>query len=173
MNQQPEFVEWPMAMLEAMAEQVLPGDSESPGAQDAGVAHYIVAQLNGDWGFGRPMYLKPPFAEPDHTGHGWQWSITPRQLYSMALEGMQAHCRKIYGQAFERLETEEQQKLLEDLEKDEFPPFGVVPSAAFFELFRANVIEGMFCDPAYGGNQDLVGWRWIGFSGQPLSQPRN
>ena len=36
-------------------------------------------------------------------------------------------------------------------------------------LLRANTIEGMFCDPAHGGNVDMVGWQLIGFPGPRMS----
>jgi hypothetical protein len=26
----------------------------------------------------------------------------------------------------------------------------------------------MLADPAYGGNRDMVGWKWIGFPGDPM-----
>ena len=26
----------------------------------------------------------------------------------------------------------------------------------------------MLADPAYGGNMDMVGWKWIGFPGDPM-----
>ena len=38
----------------------------------------------------------------------------------------------------------------------------------FFSMFRQNVLEGMLADPAYGGNKDMVGWKWIGFPGDPM-----
>jgi gluconate 2-dehydrogenase gamma chain len=30
---------------------------------------------------------------------------------------------------------------------------------------REHTVEGFFCDPAYGGNRDAVGWRLVGFPG--------
>ena len=35
-------------------------------------------------------------------------------------------------------------------------------------MFRQNVLEGMLADPSYGGNKDMVGWKWIGFPGDPM-----
>ncbi len=26
----------------------------------------------------------------------------------------------------------------------------------------------MLADPAYGGNKDMVGWKWVGFPGDPM-----
>ena len=36
-------------------------------------------------------------------------------------------------------------------------------------MLRTNTIEGMFCDPAHGGNVDLIGWQLIGFPGPRMS----
>jgi gluconate 2-dehydrogenase gamma chain len=36
---------------------------------------------------------------------------------------------------------------------------------AFFELVRAHVLEGMFGDPAYGGNIEQAGWRLLDYPG--------
>ncbi|MFW6068470.1 MAG: gluconate 2-dehydrogenase subunit 3 family protein, partial [Chloroflexota bacterium] len=35
----------------------------------------------------------------------------------------------------------------------------------FFHVMRRYTSEGMFSDPVYGGNRDMVGWRLIGYPG--------
>lgn len=35
--------------------------------------------------------------------------------------------------------------------------------STFFEVVRVATIQGMFANPEYGGNQDKVGWKLIGF----------
>jgi len=43
---------------------------------------------------------------------------------------------------------------------------GFTPSSAtFFNLVREHTLEGMFCDPYYGGNADFVGWDLLGYPG--------
>lgn len=39
---------------------------------------------------------------------------------------------------------------------------------AFFALLRTHMLEGVFGDPAYGGNRDFSGWRLIGYPGVQL-----
>jgi gluconate 2-dehydrogenase gamma chain len=34
-----------------------------------------------------------------------------------------------------------------------------------FAVVREHTIEGLFCDPVYGGNRGAVGWRLVGFPG--------
>ena len=36
---------------------------------------------------------------------------------------------------------------------------------------RAHVLEGVFGEPNYGGNKDLIGWRLVGFPGQQYGYP--
>jgi gluconate 2-dehydrogenase gamma chain len=40
-----------------------------------------------------------------------------------------------------------------------------IEGTPFFELVRAHVFEGMFGDPAYGGNVDGAGWRLLDYPG--------
>ena len=39
---------------------------------------------------------------------------------------------------------------------------------AFFNLLRRHTLEGFLSDPMYGGNQDFIGWKLIGFHGVQL-----
>jgi gluconate 2-dehydrogenase gamma chain len=40
-----------------------------------------------------------------------------------------------------------------------------VPASTLFAQLLENTREGYFSDPIYGGNRDMVAWRWIGFPG--------
>lgn len=62
------------------------------------------------------------------------------------------------------MSAEEQDGVLENLEAGRIGE--VAGGPAFFELVRRHVMEGMFCEPIYGGNRDLVGWSLVGFPGQ-------
>ncbi|RPI48391.1 MAG: hypothetical protein EHM55_25655, partial [Acidobacteria bacterium] len=39
----------------------------------------------------------------------------------------------------------------------------------FFALVRAHTLQGTFCDPAYGGNANFVGWDLLGYPGVRLN----
>lgn len=41
----------------------------------------------------------------------------------------------------------------------------------FFDLIRRHTIEGFLSDPMYGGNQDFLGWKVIGFHGVQVWYP--
>ena len=53
---------------------------------------------------------------------------------------------------FSELSSGQQIALLKKIEKSEF-----------FELVRFHTIAGFFANPEYGGNQDRIGWKLIGF----------
>lgn len=60
------------------------------------------------------------------------------------------------------------------LANDELDPIGGLPSSEFFNLLRQHTIEGMFGDPAYRGNKEMVGWKLLGYPGaQRAYTPRN
>jgi len=40
-----------------------------------------------------------------------------------------------------------------------------VEATPFFALVRAHTIQGTFCDPFYGGNDNFVGWDLLGYPG--------
>jgi len=155
-----------------MAETIWPTDDLGPGAKVAGVGYYIDGQLAGGWGQGHRFYLNGPFFTPADSGHGWQIPMSPSEVYRAYLPAYDAYVRQTYGKPYTELDAATQTKALDDLRTARATiPF--IASAAFsasdfFNLFRQNVLEGMLADPVYGGNREMVGWRWIGFPGDPM-----
>ena len=43
--------------------------------------------------------------------------------------------------------------------------FASPSSSEFFELLLTHTRQGLFSDPAYGGNRDFIGWKSIGYPG--------
>src|SRR3712207_3116336 len=66
---------------------------------------------------------------------------------------------------FADLDAGKQAALLAALERGLLPDFGVPPQERFFDMLRAHLQEGLFADPAHGGNKDKSGWRLIGHTG--------
>ena len=87
------------------------------------------------------------------------------------------YAKTTYGNPYTVLTADQQTKALTDLQTGKAPiQIGgstAFTSADFFSMFRQNVLEGMLADPAYGGNQDMVGWKWIGFPGDPMRRGDN
>jgi len=44
-----------------------------------------------------------------------------------------------------------------------------VGATSFFNLLLSHTIAGFFADPVYSGNQNMIGWKLIGFPGAQLS----
>jgi gluconate 2-dehydrogenase gamma chain len=166
------FTQWEFDYVTAMAETIWPTDDLGPGARVGGVGNYIDGQLAGSWGQGHRFYLNGPFFQPQTSGHGWQIPMTPAEVYRAFLPGFDVYSKTTYGNPYTVLAAAQQTQALTDLQTGKAPiQIGgstAFTSADFFSMFRQNVIEGMLADPAYGGNRDMVGWKWIRFPGDPM-----
>jgi gluconate 2-dehydrogenase gamma chain len=94
---------------------------------------------------------------------GYQLALTPAALYRTSLRAIGEELPR-RGFDFASAPAEEQDALLAELEAGR-RDLGGFSSAIFFETLLANIIEGYFADPAYGGNWDMVSWRMIDFPG--------
>jgi gluconate 2-dehydrogenase gamma chain len=129
-----------MAALDALVARIVPGDANDPGAREAGVTTYIDRALAG------------PYA-------AWQLA------YREGLRLLNAHAVARHGEKFDALSPADQDEIVGALEKNEVPGFPGNEGAEFFAMVWAHTIEGLFADPAYGGNRDGIGWKLIGFPG--------
>ena len=163
------------ALVGAMADRIFPRDGDSPSATEIGVVTYLDGQLAGGWGSGERFYRQGPFREPETSGHGYQLSLTPRAVYRNVLPKIDAHAKSTNGgKQFVDLDPKAQDTILTDLQNGKVDlglasgPNGFT-SASFFTMFLQNVTEGLFADPAYGGNKDLAGWKWVDYPGDPMA----
>jgi gluconate 2-dehydrogenase gamma chain len=163
------FTEDQAALITAMAERIFPSDDGTPGATDAQVVNYIDGQLHGPWGQGQREYRSAPFSTPTTSGHGWQYDLTPAQAYRSALPQFESYVTNKYGKPFVNLSASDQDAALTTLEGGLITSMSNPNALDFWTMFHENVLEGLFADPLYGGNHDMVGWRWIGFPGNPLA----
>jgi gluconate 2-dehydrogenase gamma chain len=166
------LTKWEFDYVTAMAETIWPTDDLGPGARAAGVGYYIDLQLAGGWGQGHRFYLNGPFITPADSGHGWQIPLAPSEVYRAFLPGFDAYVRQTYGAAYPDLDAAKQTQAMNDLRtgtaKIAFAGSTAFSSSDFFIMFRGNVVEGMLADPSYGGNRNMVGWKYIGFPGDPM-----
>ncbi|KZD11987.1 hypothetical protein AUP43_05765 [Oceanibaculum pacificum] len=150
--------------LDALTGRLIPSDEYGPGAPEAGVTTFIDRQLAGFFGRGDRWYMQAPFRD-GIPGQGYQSEHAPAQLYRRALASLDAFCRATFGgRLYAELETEAQDELLRQMEAGDLSLEGV-SAETFFGLLWENTIEGFFCDPLYGGNRDMVGWKLVGFPG--------
>ncbi|RKD95445.1 gluconate 2-dehydrogenase subunit 3 family protein [Halopiger aswanensis] len=112
-----------------------------------------------------------PWAEtnPSET-QGWQYALTPNEAYDQGIHAVEEYVQAEYdADSFTGLEDEQQDEVIEALEEGEVETFedSDIDPDGFFLLVRQNTLEGMFSDPMYGGNREMVGWRLKGFPGTP------
>jgi gluconate 2-dehydrogenase gamma chain len=166
------FTQWEFDYVTAMAETIWPTDKLGAGAREAGVGYYIDGQLAGSWGQGHRFYLNGPFFAPADTGHGWQIPMTPADVYRAFLPGYDDYVRQNFGNPYTLLTADQQTAAMTALQTGKATvPIGGTTSFAssdFYSMFRQNVLEGMLADPSYGGNKNMVGWKQIGYPGDPM-----
>jgi gluconate 2-dehydrogenase gamma chain len=125
--------------LLSIVARLIPADENGPGAAEAGAAHYIDRALGG------PLRGS-------------------RDAYAAGLAALDAYALAAKGATFVKLSADQQDAILTDLEKNAASGFS--PDAAtFFSLVRTHTIQGMFCDPYYGGNANFIGWDLVGYPG--------
>jgi gluconate 2-dehydrogenase gamma chain len=125
--------------LEAVLERLLPSDATGPGAKEAKLLRYI------DWSLAGDLHM---FAAP----------------YGGAIAAIDAYSQAKWGGPFARLSAAQQDAVLTDMESN--VATGFVPnSMAVFMMIRGHAVEGMFGDPAHGGNVGFVGWKLVHFPG--------
>ena len=154
--------EW--EFVRAAVSRLIPADGAGPGAVEAGIPEFIDRQMELPYGHGAYFYLKGPFHPESPATLGYQLRYTPREIYRFGIQDANAASRQTHGKEFARLDAGLQDHFLESMEKGVLS-FPTLPAAAFFDQLLENTKEGYFADPIYGGNRDMVAWRWIGFPG--------
>ena len=125
------------ALVEAAVARLFPTTS-TPGATEAGAANYIQRTLTE--------------AYPE---------LAP--LYRTGCRALDRHAKRRFGAGYVRISAEQQDAILTDFEAGSVPDYR--RASEFFETLRRHTMEGVLGEPAYGGNQGLVGWRLVGFPG--------
>src|SRR3712207_2635051 len=124
----------------ALFERLFPADEHGPGATEIGALTYVDRALAGAYR-GRA------------------------EAYRIGLAALDLAARGRCGASFAECVAEQQDALIAALQRGELPNFSVPPQRDFFEMLRAHLQEGLFADPAYGGNRDKLGWRFLGHPG--------
>ena len=130
-------------LVEAIAGRILP-TTNTPGAVEAGALYYIDRALAGVYQHFLPRYRR-------------------------GLRAVEKHAKAKFGASFLKLSESEQDAVLSALEAGQVEelPHG----DEFFELLRSHVLEGVFGEPSYGGNRNMIGWCLVGFPGQQYGYP--
>jgi gluconate 2-dehydrogenase gamma chain len=153
------------AFVEAMVDHMVPADELTPKGTDIGINIFIDRALAGGWGKGERLYMQGPWKRGT-ANQGYQLPLTPAQLYRAGIEATNAYCRKTYGgKPFDRLDDKQREEVLVGLSGGKITFEGGPPARVFWNTVYQTVMEGMFSDPIYGGNQNKAGWKLIGFPG--------
>lgn len=98
--------------------------------------------------------------------YGYQSRLSPRDVYRIGIAALDRHAMQQYEQRFKDLDAKDQDTIVGDMAEgniDDFDP--ELTAQSFFQNLRRHTAEGMFSDPAYGGNRDMVGWKLVGYPG--------
>lgn len=125
-------------MLESIADRIFP-KTDTPGAVEIGVLNYIDIALTGDYAALAPLYRR-------------------------GLRAVNRLAQAKFAKRFPDLKEEQKDAVLAEFETGSVR--GFKKAAEFFETVRYHVLEGVFCEPQYGGNKGMIGWRLVGFPGQ-------
>lgn len=150
--------------LVAACDRLIPDDDTGPGAVAALVPVYIDRQMETEYGTGGLWYMSGPFYPDSSPDFGYQSKFTPREIYRIGLKELDTHCTRANGGVFESLGESDQDAVLAGLESGKIG-LPSIPGPLFFSQLLANVKEGFFADPMYGGNKGMAGWKMIGFPG--------
>jgi gluconate 2-dehydrogenase gamma chain len=173
--------------VEALTARILPGSPEDPGAREAGVVTYIDNMLAYSEGFVESTYREPPFAQlyqgetppeadtsyqtvwvssEEIERYGYQSILSPREVYRLGIAAVDSYARSKHAKTFIELSEAEQDGIIEDMVNgDAVTGFEQLSAGSFFTILRRHTAEGMFSDPAYGGNRNMAGWKLIGYPG--------
>ncbi len=174
------FTQHEWETVEAATARIYPTDHQ-PGAREAGVVRYIDRYISG---------LQYIYASADGSGFlelsgkladAWRTRIISMQnKYREGIIDLDKRAKKQSGRNFKDLGAKDQDSLIEALSGAPKPLHiklsdsrklgsmlqGVSDDdASFFEMIALHTRQGMFCDPAYGGNRGRVGWDLVEFPG--------
>jgi gluconate 2-dehydrogenase gamma chain len=150
--------------VEALADCIIPSDTETPGGKDAGCAVFIDRQLAGPYGRQEGLYLRPPF-QTGAKNQGPQSATGPAQQYRAGLAALNRATQNQHaGKIFPDLSDADKVAMLHEIESGQTKLDGA-DGQAFFGTVIKDVQMGFFADPIYGGNRDMVAWKMIGYPG--------
>ncbi|KRC47101.1 hypothetical protein ASE16_17250 [Leifsonia sp. Root227] len=128
--------------IAAVCQRMFPPTQNWPGAEAAGVPEYVVAAV----------------AEGGAELHAF---------YVSGLDALDRESHALFGAPFTAIAAQDQDRVLEQIDAAHSAdgPDAGARLEAFFGVIWEHGIQGMFCDPQYGGNRDTVGWKLVGFPG--------
>jgi gluconate 2-dehydrogenase gamma chain len=174
------FTQHEWETIEAATARVFPTDHQ-PGAQEAGVVHFIDRYISG---------IDYIYASADGSGFlkmsgkladAWRGRVAAMQgKYHQGVRELDALAQKLAKRDFKDLTEAQQDEVFVQLSGRPKPvhikltdtgKLGTMlqgvsdDDASFFDMLCLHSRQGMFGDPAYGGNRNRVGWDLVEFPG--------
>lgn len=128
------------AIAAAIFEQMFPATDGLPGATEIGVLAYVDRALAGAY-------------------------ASAVETYRLGLAALDRATRTEIGVGFAEATPKQQRAFLTGLERGRLKRFAAPNQVDFFNLLLSHCQEGLFSDPAYGGNRDKLGWKTLGHPG--------
>jgi gluconate 2-dehydrogenase gamma chain len=182
------FDEHQWATVEAAMARIIPTDQD-PGSREAGTVRFVDRYLSGlDY-----IYAKPDgsgfLTLEGKKADAWQVRVDAlRRQYVAGIDELDRRAQELEGGEFRGLNEDAQDRVLRSLEAGTDPDPDAATDAdaagadgateerapqqalledtlSFFQLLVLHTRQGFYADPIYGGNQDHVGWKVIGFRG--------
>jgi gluconate 2-dehydrogenase gamma chain len=129
--------------LGAFVNRLVPTDESGPGAVECGVVEYMDRSLAG------------PLAGE-------------KAAIASGLDAVDAFARATHEAPLVELPPDQQEAILTAFETGNTSGL-MADSSAFFVRIRRLTLEGMFCDPSYGGNRNFAGWDLIRYPGPRMA----
>lgn len=130
--------------LRAVLNTLFPKDSNSPGADEIGALDYF------------RFVLIDPGVEQAH-----------KNLIVDGIGWLNEDVRELGVTKFSALEISEQESLIEKIIEEDW-------GETWCSRLIGYLFEALLCDPIYGGNKNMLGWKWLEHvAGAPRPQPHN
>jgi gluconate 2-dehydrogenase alpha chain len=122
--------------LATIWDRMFPADQHSPAASAIGAVTYLDRALTGVY-------------------------AGLREHYRFGLRALDAAAVGRCGVPVHQATADQLDELIAALQAGELPDFEVPPQPEFFAMMIGHLQEGVFGDPAHGGNRELAGWRFL------------
>lgn len=178
--------------LSAVTERIYPEDDNGPGAIELGVPYFIDKQLASFWGNNAKSYMHDPFRQNNHV-HDYQHkdtrqdksgpntstkapTPTPRyqtrlnrgEIFLEGLRKIENVSRDKFGDPFPNLSEDDQDEILTMFEDGDVD-MKAINSVTFFNFLLQTTLEGVYADPVYGGNKNMMAWEMKEYPGPRMA----
>jgi gluconate 2-dehydrogenase gamma chain len=157
-----------VATVEALAECIFPADASGPGAREAQAVVYIDRTLAG-FGSSLQKLYRRGLAELDRFTTAFRGGKPFAQLSQpdqvALVKELESWADVTHAEASRVDPAHTSTSMEASSQQENAPPADRSLLFALFAAVREHTIEGVFCDPLYGGNHNFIGWRQVGFPG--------